>query len=64
MFRRFDTGDQEVIGSGNDIRVRDEFDTGIFFRFELKGLADFGGNTQSLLEELIEGIDQRNVYDY
>ena len=64
IFRRFDTGDQELVGSGTDTRLRDEFDNGIFFRFELKGLADFGGKTQSLLDELIEDIDQRNVYDY
>lgn len=64
VYRNYYTGDQEVVESNGVTELRDEFDNGIFFMFELKGLAGTGSSTEDLLQELIEGINQRTIYDY
>jgi LPS-assembly protein len=64
VYRNYYTGNQDLINDNGSFRLKDEFDSGIFFMFELKGLAGLGSSTESLLEELIEGINQRTIYDY
>jgi LPS-assembly protein len=67
VYRHFYTGEQTADNSTTTpttTTLNDEFDSGIFFTFELKGLAGLGASTDSMLEELIEGINQRTIYDY
>ncbi|GAA3910239.1 LPS-assembly protein LptD [Litoribacillus peritrichatus] len=64
VYRRFYTGDAEDRISNGITEQRDEFDSGIFLMIELKGLSGFGGSNDDLLTELIEGINQRTLYDY
>ncbi|GLQ33392.1 LPS-assembly protein LptD [Litoribrevibacter albus] len=64
VYRNYYTGDREIVERNGTTSLRDEFDSGIFFMFELKGLAGTGSSTEDLLQELIEGINQRTIYDY
>ena len=64
VYRNYYTGEQEINFVNGAPVITDEFDNGIFFMFELKGLAGMGGSTEELLEEFIEGINKRTIYDY